>query len=91
MSCVFIQNGNSALSIARRLGYISVVDTLKVVTEEIVTTQVRLCSLKSFHFKRINKNKQIFATLTSDNAEVYAAFMLNLFSWVFTSQCQYCF
>ncbi|XP_054860232.1 ankyrin-3-like isoform X21 [Amphiprion ocellaris] len=32
-------NGNSALSIARRLGYISVVDTLKVVTEETVTTQ----------------------------------------------------
>uniref|UniRef100_A0A4W6C1Q7 Ankyrin 3 n=1 Tax=Lates calcarifer TaxID=8187 RepID=A0A4W6C1Q7_LATCA len=35
----FLQNGNSALSIARRLGYISVVDTLKVVTEETLTTQ----------------------------------------------------
>ncbi|XP_042253937.1 ankyrin-3-like isoform X23 [Thunnus maccoyii] len=32
-------NGNSALSIARRLGYISVVDTLKVVTEETLTTK----------------------------------------------------
>ncbi|XP_029688548.1 ankyrin-3-like isoform X6 [Takifugu rubripes] len=32
-------NGNSALSIARRLGYISVVDTLKVVSEETLTTQ----------------------------------------------------
>ncbi|XP_029933551.1 ankyrin-3-like isoform X3 [Myripristis murdjan] len=31
-------NGNSALSIARRLGYISVVDTLKIVTEETLTT-----------------------------------------------------
>ncbi|KAG7492681.1 hypothetical protein MATL_G00017420 [Megalops atlanticus] len=31
-------NGNTALSIARRLGYISVVDTLKVVTEETLTT-----------------------------------------------------
>ncbi|KAJ8350883.1 hypothetical protein SKAU_G00260130 [Synaphobranchus kaupii] len=31
-------NGNTALSIARRLGYISVVDTLKVVTEENLTT-----------------------------------------------------
>lgn len=40
--CVFsvFQNGNSALSIARRLGYISVVDTLKVISEETVTTQV---------------------------------------------------
>lgn len=32
------QNGNTALAIARRLGYISVVDTLKVVTEETITT-----------------------------------------------------
>lgn len=32
------QSGNTALSIARRLGYISVVDTLKVVTEEVITT-----------------------------------------------------
>ncbi|XP_045424733.1 ankyrin-3 isoform X5 [Lemur catta] len=31
-------NGNTALGIARRLGYISVVDTLKVVTEETITT-----------------------------------------------------
>ncbi|KAM7377645.1 hypothetical protein PAMA_014109 [Pampus argenteus] len=35
---VFVQNGNTALGIARRLGYISVVDTLRVVTEEIITT-----------------------------------------------------
>lgn len=34
------QNGNTALAIARRLGYISVVDTLKVVTEETITTTV---------------------------------------------------
>lgn len=32
------QNGNTALAIAKRLGYISVVDTLKVVTEEVTTT-----------------------------------------------------
>ncbi|XP_032890197.1 ankyrin-3 isoform X10 [Amblyraja radiata] len=31
-------NGNTALAIARRLGYISVVDTLKMVTEETLTT-----------------------------------------------------
>lgn len=34
------QNGNTALAIARRLGYISVVDTLKIVTEETITTTV---------------------------------------------------
>lgn len=40
-----VQNGNTALSIARRLGYISVVDTLKVVTEETLTTMVRVCAI----------------------------------------------
>lgn len=35
---VLVQNGNTALGIAQRLGYISVVDTLRVVTEEIITT-----------------------------------------------------
>lgn len=38
---LILQNGNTALAIARRLGYISVVDTLKVVTEETHTTVVR--------------------------------------------------
>uniref|UniRef100_A0A3Q2W5A5 ZU5 domain-containing protein n=1 Tax=Haplochromis burtoni TaxID=8153 RepID=A0A3Q2W5A5_HAPBU len=36
--CCCSTNGNTALGIARRLGYISVVDTLRVVTEEIITT-----------------------------------------------------
>lgn len=35
------QNGNTALSIAFRLGYISVVDTLKPVTDENLTAMVR--------------------------------------------------
>lgn len=35
-----LQSGNSALSIARRLGYISVVDTLRSVTQEASSTQV---------------------------------------------------
>lgn len=38
LTLFFCQNGNTALSIAKRLGYISVVDTLKVVTEEVITT-----------------------------------------------------
>ena len=35
---VLFQNGQTALSIAQRLGYISVVETLKVVTEKEITT-----------------------------------------------------
>lgn len=33
-----LQQGQTALSIAQKLGYISVVETLKVVTETIITT-----------------------------------------------------
>ncbi|MFT7807796.1 ankyrin-3-like isoform X4 [Arapaima gigas] len=39
-------NGNTALSIAQRLGYISVVDTLKVVTEEVTTTTTTVMTEK---------------------------------------------
>lgn len=42
------QNGNTALSIARRLGYISVVDTLRPLTDENLTTMVRQFS---FHIR----------------------------------------
>lgn len=41
------QNGNTALSIACRLGYISVVDTLRPVTDENLTTMVRPPCLSS--------------------------------------------
>lgn len=39
--CVTGQNGNTALSIACRLGYISVVDTLRAVTDESLAAMVR--------------------------------------------------
>lgn len=34
----FLQNGQTALDIAQKLGYISVIETLKVVTETVITT-----------------------------------------------------
>lgn len=40
-ACVAAQNGNTALSIACRLGYISVVDTLRPATDENLTAVVR--------------------------------------------------
>lgn len=43
-SSVSAQNGNTALSIARRLGYISVVDSLRTVTDENLSSMVRLRS-----------------------------------------------
>lgn len=41
LSCVAAQNGNTALSIACRLGYISVVDTLRPATDETLSAAVR--------------------------------------------------
>ena len=35
---IFFQNGQTALSIAEKLGYISLVETLKVGTDTVVTT-----------------------------------------------------
>jgi hypothetical protein len=35
---ILLQQGQTALSIAQKLGYISVVETLKVVTETTITT-----------------------------------------------------
>uniref|UniRef100_A0A673B2T8 Ankyrin 3 n=1 Tax=Sphaeramia orbicularis TaxID=375764 RepID=A0A673B2T8_9TELE len=66
-------NGNSALSIARRLGYISVVDTLKVVTEETLTTQV------SKH--KINVPETMNEVLDMSDDEVL---LLNLYIYIFT-------
>ena len=37
-STLLLQNGQTALSIAQKLGYISLVETLKVVTDTVVTT-----------------------------------------------------
>lgn len=39
---LFIQNGQTALGIAKKLGYISVVEELKVVTETTINTTTTL-------------------------------------------------
>lgn len=41
------QNGTSALAIAKRLGYISVIDVLKLVTEETVSMVRSLAAAKA--------------------------------------------
>ncbi|TRY55096.1 hypothetical protein DNTS_034517, partial [Danionella cerebrum] len=42
-------NGTSALAIAKRLGYISVIDVLKLVTEETVTMVIKLITTTEKH------------------------------------------
>lgn len=46
--CYLWQNGTSPLGIAKRLGYISVIDVLKLVTEESVSVVRVACILMNF-------------------------------------------
>lgn len=58
------QNGNTALSIACRLGYISVVDTLRPITDENLTAMVRRSPPVNMSYTVVNtstrKSKLIF-------------------------------
>jgi hypothetical protein len=53
----------TALSIAQRLGYISVVEELKVVTETIVSSKHELLTEERYKVKYNLKNKYIFIYL----------------------------
>lgn len=54
------QNGTSALAIAKRLGYISVIDVLKLVTEETVSMvrslEIVLLALNPALASRVHNN-----------------------------------
>ena len=81
----YLQNGNSALSIARRLGYISVVDTLKVVTEETLTTYVCLCIFPhAFDSFKPRKNKKCNhePAFLSDNLHIASEYLQNIMNCV---------
>ncbi|XP_072574844.1 ankyrin-2-like isoform X30 [Paramormyrops kingsleyae] len=62
-------NGNTALAIARRLGYISVVDTLKVVTEETITTTTTVTEKH-----RLNVPETMTEVLDVSDEEVHRQF-----------------
>ncbi|XP_029106869.1 ankyrin-3-like isoform X22 [Scleropages formosus] len=58
-------NGNTALSIARRLGYISVVDTLKMVTDETMTTM----TVTEKHKMNVPETMNEFLDMSDDEGE----------------------
>lgn len=60
------QNGQTALSIAQRLGYISVVETLKVVTEKEVTTTTTTTVEEKY---RVNAPESMQETFMSDSED----------------------
>ena len=61
-----LQQGQTALSIAQRLGYISVVETLKVVTETIVTTTTTTITEEKY---RVVAPETMQETFISDEEE----------------------
>ncbi len=80
--CVW-QNGNTALSIARRLGYISVVDTLRGVTDENLTATVTystcatICILTYFHQHPLPSVSTITIEINTRQLVFYAICILN--------------
>ncbi|MFT7805788.1 ankyrin-3-like [Arapaima gigas] len=58
-------NGNTPLSIARRLGYISVVDTLKMVTDETMTTMTVI----EKHKMNVPETMNEFLDMSDDEGE----------------------
>lgn len=72
------QNGTSALAIAKRLGYISVIDVLKLITEETVTMVSEVWSRVSGHpdcpmtvrvFQTDRQIKNVFRTFSDHDRE----------------------
>ena len=60
------QNGQTPLSIAQRLGYISVVETLKVVTEKEVTTTTTTTIEEKY---KVNAPESMQETFMSDSED----------------------
>jgi hypothetical protein len=65
---VFLQQGQTALSIAEKLGYISVVETLKVVTETIVTTTTTTVVEEKFKVVAPETMQEAFISDSEDEA-----------------------
>lgn len=73
---VTTNQGQTALSIAQRLGYISVVETLKVVTETIVTTTTTTVTEEKYKVVAPETMHETFMSDSEDEAgELTPAFL----------------
>lgn len=66
----FFQQGQTPLSIAQRLGYISVVETLKVVTETIVTTTTTTVTEEKYKVVAPETMQETFMTDSEDEGGI---------------------
>lgn len=65
---VITHQGQTALSIAQRLGYISVVETLKVVTETVVTTSTTTVTEEKYKVVAPETMHETFMSDSEDEA-----------------------
>lgn len=72
----FLQNGQTALAIAQKLGYISVVETLKIVTETIITTTHTVTIEEKY---RVQAPESMQETFMSDSEDEGGKFLPSLF------------
>lgn len=67
----FLQQGQTPLSIAQRLGYISVVETLKVVTETTVTTTTTTVTEEKYKVVAPETMQETFMTDSEDEGGIF--------------------
>jgi ankyrin len=85
-SVSLLQNGQTALSIAQRLGYISVVETLKVVTETEVTTTTTTTVEEKYKVMAPESMQETFLSDSEDeggklhNSDAFAEFLDQIFT-----------
>lgn len=85
MFCL-LQNGQTALDIAQKLGYISVIETLKVVTETVITTTHTVTIEEKYRVQAPESMQETFMSDSEDEGGeslTYSYFQtdLSLYSW----------
>lgn len=68
----FAQNGQTALDIAQKLGYISVIETLKVVTETIITTTHTVTIEEKYKVQAPESMQETFMSDSEDEGGEYS-------------------
>lgn len=68
----FSQNGQTALDIAQKLGYISVIETLKVVTETIITTTHTVTIEEKYRVQAPESMQETFMSDSEDEGGEYS-------------------
>lgn len=68
----FSQNGQTALDIAQKLGYISVIETLKVVTETVITTTHTVTIEEKYRVQAPESMQETFMSDSEDEGGKYS-------------------